>query len=223
MAARASGIAFIAMTLGYALVCAFLFLAWLTERRRLLWPAFLLAAGFLAGLSLSGHDAVDAGSTWVSALADWAHLVAACLWLGGLVQLGAVVWPTAPEARREAFLRFSRLAGAAMALVVLAGVYLGAVRLQRVSDLWLVPYGQVLLLKATLVLVALGFGAFHHLVVRPRLERARAGEEAVRRSLAGEGAVGMAVHARSRRVLVNGKPPTLAKRTLAANTAAPAS
>src|SRR5947199_1743023 len=36
------GQAFIAMTLGFALVTAFLFLAWLTDRTAFLWPAFLL-------------------------------------------------------------------------------------------------------------------------------------------------------------------------------------
>lgn len=214
------GVAFIAMTLGYALVAAFAFLAWLTERRWLLWPAFILSGAFLFGLSLSGHDAVDPGSSWLSVLADWVHLVAACLWLGGLVQLLAVVWPAAPELRRDAFLRFSRVAGVAMGLVVVAGIYLGAVRLQRVSDLWRVEYGEVLLLKVALVVVALGFGAFHHLVVRPRLERRAGGEAAVRRSLVGEGAVGMAVLLLAA-VLVNGKPP-VAKRDISPRAAVPA-
>src|SRR5204863_490238 len=46
------GEAFIAMTLGYALVAAFVFLAWLTDRRFLLWPALVLGLGFASGLSL---------------------------------------------------------------------------------------------------------------------------------------------------------------------------
>jgi copper transport protein len=98
------GVAFIAMTLGYALVAALLFLAWLTDRRVFLWPAFLVALGFASGLSLSGHSAADVGSSWKSELADWAHLSAACLWIGGLVQLAFVVWPLMPEARRAASL-----------------------------------------------------------------------------------------------------------------------
>ena len=32
-------------------------------------------------------------SSWKSELADWAHLSAACLWIGGLIQLVVVVWP----------------------------------------------------------------------------------------------------------------------------------
>ena len=109
------GQAFIAMTLGFALVAAMLYLAWLTDRTVFLWPAFLLGLGFASGLSLSGHSAADAGSSWLSELADWIHLSAATLWMGGLVQLVAVVWPAAPELRRVAFLRFSKLASVLVA------------------------------------------------------------------------------------------------------------
>ena len=45
------------MELGFALVAALLYLAWLTERRVLLWPAFLLSLGLGSGLSLSSHQA----------------------------------------------------------------------------------------------------------------------------------------------------------------------
>src|SRR4029450_10273095 len=103
------GTAFLAMTLGFALVSALLFLAWLLERRALLWAAFAISLGFASGLSLSGHSAADAGSSWKSELADWVHLSAACLWLGGLVQLGLVGWPLAPALRRDAVPPPSRL------------------------------------------------------------------------------------------------------------------
>src|SRR4030095_7501554 len=102
------GTAFIAMTLGYALVTALLFLAWLTDRTVLLWPAFLIGLGFASGLSLSGHSAADAGSSWKSELADWAHLSAASLWIGGLIQLVVVVWPLMAPARRAALPALSR-------------------------------------------------------------------------------------------------------------------
>src|SRR5262249_37845969 len=45
------GKAFIAMTLGFALVAALVYLAWLLERSALLWPALALAVGFASGLS----------------------------------------------------------------------------------------------------------------------------------------------------------------------------
>ena len=208
IASTAFGSAFIAMTLGYALAAALLFLAWLTERRALLWPSFLVALGFASGLSLSGHSAADAGASWKSELADWVHLSAACLWVGGIVQLGLVVWPLAPELRRRAFLGFSRIATVLIALILAAGVYLSVLRLPHLRDLWTTGYGQVLLVKLSLVAVALGWGGFHHFVVAPALDRGSGGSR-LRRSLVGESMVGMAVLLLAA-VLVNSKPPPLA-------------
>lgn len=201
------GVAFIVMTLGFSVVAAFLFLAWLTERIVLLWPAFALSLALCSGLSLSGHSAVDTGATWRSALADYVHLSAACLWLGGLVQLALVVWPTAAELRGAAFLRFSRFATVLIAMLVGAGVYLAYLRLPQPSDLWQEPYGQVLLVKLALVALALSWGGVHHVFVRPRLMRRRAHEpRTLGRSLLGESAVGMAVLLVAA-VLVNSDPP----------------
>jgi copper transport protein len=200
------GTAFVAMTLGFALVTAIVFLAWLTDRSRLLWTAFLLALGFASGLSLSGHSAADRGSSWLSQLADWAHLAAASLWVGGLVQLAFVVWPLAPELRRQAFLRFSRLATGLIVVILSAGVYLSVLRLPRLSDLWEAGYGHVLLVKLGLVSLALLWGAAHHFLVRPALERGAPLFARLPRSLAGESAVGMAILLAAA-VLVDSKPP----------------
>lgn len=200
------GYAFAAMTLGYALVAALVFLAWLTDREQLLWPAFLLALGFASGLSLSGHSAADAGSSWLSELADWLHLSAAALWVGGLVQLAFVIWPLEPSLRRQAFLRFSRLATVLIVVLLGAGTYLSILRLPHLADLWNEGYGQVLLVKLGLVSLALAWGAAHHFLVRPRLERGAPLFAGLPRSLAGESAVGMAILLAAA-VLVDSKPP----------------
>jgi copper transport protein len=200
------GTAFAAMTLGYALVAALVFLAWLTDREQLLWPAFLLAIGFASGLSLSGHSAVDAGSSWLSQLADWLHLAAATLWVGGLVQLAFVVWPLEPELRRQSFLRFSKLATLLIVVLLAAGTYLSILRLPHLSDLWSAGYGQVLLVKLGLVSLALLWGAAHHFLVAPKLERGAPLFARLPRSLAGESAVGMAILLAAA-VLVDSKPP----------------
>jgi copper transport protein len=197
------GTAFIAMTLGYVLVTAFLFLSWLTDRVALLWMAFALGLGFASGLSLSGHSAVDAGASWKSQLADWAHLSAAMLWIGGLVQLGVVVWPLAPELRRRAFLGFSRLATILIGVLLLAGIYLSILRLPQVADLWQTGYGHVLLVKLALVGLALAWGAAHKFLAAPRVS---AGSGRLRRSLVGESLVGMAVLLAAA-VLVDSQPP----------------
>ena len=200
------GYAFVAMTLGYALVAALVFVAWLTDREQLLWPAFLLALGFASGLSLSGHSAADAGSSWISELADWLHLSAAALWVGGLVQLAFVIWPLEPGLRRRAFLRFSRLATVLIVVLLGAGTYLSILRLPHLADLWTQGYGRVLLVKLALVSLALAWGAAHHLLVRPKLERGAPLFAGLPRSLAGESAVGMAILLVAA-VLVDSKPP----------------
>jgi copper transport protein len=199
------GLAFIVMTLGFGVVAALIFLSWLTERTWLLWPAFALSLGLCSGLSLSGHSGVEAGASWRSELADWVHLSAACLWIGGLVQLALVVWPSSPELRRAAFLRFSRLAAVLVALLVGAGAYLAYLRLPEASDLWQEPYGRVLAIKLALAALALGWGGLHRFVVRPMLERGEP-PSVLSRSLLGEGAVGMAVLLVAA-VLVNSNPP----------------
>jgi copper transport protein len=201
------GRAFVLMTLGFALVAALVYLAWLTDRTVLLVPALVVSLGFASGLSLSGHDAVDPGSTKWSELADWVHLSAASLWIGGLVALVVGVWFVAPELRREAFARFSRLATVLVALVLAAGTYLSVVRLPHVSDLWTTGYGRVLIVKLSLVAVVLAWGAFHRFVVRPALPGASPGFlTRIGGSLAGESAIGLAVLLAAA-VLTDSKPP----------------
>jgi putative copper export protein len=207
MAATRFGQAFIVMTLGFAFVLALVYLSWLLDRVELLVPAFVLALGLLAGLSVSGHDAVDAGSSWLSELADWVHIAAASLWIGGLATMAVLLWSGAPQLRRRAFARFSRFATVLVAFVLVAGTYLAIVRLPHLSDLWSRGYGQVLLVKLGLVSCALLWGAFHNFVVKPALARGDAGFlTRIGRSLVGESLVGMAVLLAAA-VLVDSKPP----------------
>ncbi len=201
-----AGEAFLVMTLVLGTIAALLMLAWVFDRLDLRWPALLLAVVLVSGLSLSGHQATEPNSTWASEIADWLHLVTACVWVGGVVTLAFLVWPLAPELRRRAFLGFSRLAVVLVGVMVLAGGYLALVRLPELSDLWTTRYGQLLLVKSALVFVALSWGGFHHTFVRPRLE---AGEQPrARPSLIGECTVALVVLLAAA-VLTNGAPPAV--------------
>jgi hypothetical protein len=55
--------------------------------------------------------------------------------------------------------------------VVVAAASLRFKRLPALNDLWDASYGRLLLVKLGLVCLALAGGAFHHFVVRPRLDR----------------------------------------------------
>ncbi len=200
------GEAFVAMTLGFALVSGLLVLGWIFDRDELLVPALLLAVCFASGLSLSGHGATEPNSTRLSETADFLHLIGACVWVGGLVALVLCVWPLAPERRRSAFLGFSRVATLCVAVLVLAGTYLSIERLPTLSDLWTTSYGQTLLVKLGLVSTALLFGAVHNFIVRPRLQRGDDAPRGLRGSLIGESALALAVLVVAA-VLVNSAPP----------------
>jgi copper transport protein len=187
------GQAFIAMELGFAVVTALVFLAWLTGERALLWAAFVIGLGLASGLSLSGHSS----ATRAQSIADWFHLCAAMLWIGGLVQLAVVARTPA------AFRRFSRLATLCVAVLILAGTYLSIERFPTLSGLWTTHYGHILLIKLGLVCVALLWGAAHQFLVMPRLEQVGSG---VGRSLLAESAVAMSVLLVAA-ILVDSKPP----------------
>jgi putative copper export protein len=135
------------------------------------------------------------------------HISAASLWVGALATMAALLWFGAPQLRREAFVRFSRLAPVLIGLVLAAGIYLSLVRLPHLHDLWTERYGQVLLVKIGLVCFALAWGGFHHFVVRPALDRADTGFLGrIGKSLVGESLVGISVLLLAA-VLVDSRPP----------------
>ena len=186
------GAAFIAMTLGYALVAALLYLAWLTDRTRAAVAGVPARDRLRLGPLALGPLRRRRRTSWLSELADWVHLSAGVLWVGGLVQLLVVVWPAAPDLRRRAFARFSRLAtGARRAAARRRDLpeRAAAAAARRPLD---AGYGRVLLVKLALVALALGVGRRPPLP-RPAAARAAPGGRAARalpRSLAGESAVG---------------------------------
>jgi copper transport protein len=200
------GIAFLVMTVGFGVVLGLLLLAWIFDALALRPVALALSLALLSGLSLSGHQGTEPNATWLSALVDWLHLVAAAAWVGGVATLALLVWPAAPELRRQAFVGFSRLAVVLVSALVLGGVYLAFERLGRMSDLWTTEYGQLLLAKSAVVAVALALGAIHHFLLRPRI--ARGGGKRARTSLVGEVLVALAVLLAAA-VLTNASPPPL--------------
>lgn len=201
------GNAWVWLTLGAACVIALLTLAWLRATRAPLPLALVIALAMASGYALSGHSASEPNSSWLTVAVDWVHLVAASAWIGGVIALPLVAWTLPPDARRTAFMRFSRVAGPLVAAVVGAGVVLGFLRLPAASDLWATTYGQILVVKAALVCCALGWGAVHRLIVGPRLARdPRRESRGVRHSLLGESTVGVAVFLVAA-FLVNTNPP----------------
>lgn len=150
-------------------------------RRLWWWAGTLLSAGVLLTISASGHASGIQGPLAVPAVVvDWAHLIVGGLWIGGLVQLGLAI----PAAFREAgpngrrFLlgvlvpRFSLVAGLAVAVLILTGIFSGRLHLPNWSAFLDTPYGAALSGKLLLVALILGIAAINLLVLSPRFRRA---------------------------------------------------
>lgn len=99
----------------------------------------------------------------------WLHLIAASIWVGGLITLGALVAAVRRTGADRSVLKamarqFSRLSWTAMAVAVVTGV----VQLSR-SDVSLstdTDYAMALFVKLTLVGIAAGLALAHQLTAR---------------------------------------------------------
>jgi copper transport protein len=156
-------------------VLGLLVAAWVTPRRRepLMASAGVLALGIAFGLSWASHPASRGA---LALVADYAHLLAGALWVGGLAMLlivaGSVrgVPRTAREAlARTCILRFSKLALPTVVVVALAGLYLALRELPAPAALLTSGYGITLMAKSSVVLGALALAAYHRRFVVPRL------------------------------------------------------
>jgi copper transport protein len=158
-------------------------LLWPGRRERLLaWAAGALAIGAAITPALAGHARAD-GATAV--FSDWAHVVAAGCWAGGLALLLVALlrarerWTVAARIVP----RFSDLAVVSISVLLSAGVLSGFLEVRSWSGLWETTYGRLLLVKVGLVLPILALGAFNNRVSVPRLRTGVASEVERRRFL----------------------------------------
>jgi putative copper resistance protein D len=132
-----------------------------------------LAAVVSLTTALTGHLA-DWGDLTPSVGLDWAHVMAAGTWTGGLAALALAtmgmrgsVWETPALAATAA--RFSRLAGYCLLVVALTGAYNAWVQLPGVAALWTTGYGRLLGIKILVVLALAALGAINRYAIVARL------------------------------------------------------
>lgn len=125
-----------------------------------------LAIGLAVTPGLSGH----AGSKGALAvIADTGHVLAASVWVGGLVMLTlglALAADRRSALARHAFPTFSTMALASVAVLLVSGTIGGLVEIDRFSHLWSSTYGRLLLAKIGIVAALVGFGVVNRRSVR---------------------------------------------------------
>jgi copper resistance protein D len=149
----------------------------LTKRRESILAGLSLA--ILASLAGAGHAGAIASSTGpLALLGDIGHLLATALWPGGLVPLLFVLYRERRAAdtgsRRfvaEIVRRFSALSLVVVALLAATGILNARFIVGSLRGLFETYYGQLLLVKITLFLLMIGFGAWNLLVLKPGLIR----------------------------------------------------
>jgi uncharacterized membrane protein/mono/diheme cytochrome c family protein len=114
-------------------------------------------------------------------VADGLHLLAASIWIGGLIHFVAGLWTTrqldrASRTRLTAQLipRFSTLALISVGTLALTGLYSAILRIGTFDALFNTLYGRALIVKILIALPMIGLGAINLLIVTPYIKRAAA-------------------------------------------------
>jgi copper transport protein len=155
----------------FRLVGAIFVTALLRPGRAVERDAFIAILGVLIiGPVLVSHGLTEGlGGITLSLL----HIVAASIWVGGLVYLGAIYLPAvrtvAPEVVRPAALRFSRLGLISVAVLVATGIAQAYLYVGSPAALTGPAYGRTLLVKLTLIAPLLATAAINRWRIVPRL------------------------------------------------------
>ncbi len=144
------------------------------------WGNFLLALALITTTVLSGHAAaVRSTSLLYAVLVDWAHLLAASLWIGGMLYLALACLPAVHRWSKPLLERvpallstlkhFSPMAFTGVVLMAVTGPLNATTRMESWEQLLSTAYGRTLLVKSTLVGGMLLVSALHVFFWRPRL------------------------------------------------------
>jgi copper transport protein len=143
------------------------------------WAVVGCAAAILALTSMFSHAGALRDATGAIA-ADWLHLVAAAVWIGGLVQLAVVAgplrgaWPEPGAAAGRLVARFSNVARVAVAALIISGAVALWLQVGSLDALLDTTYGRILLFKLLLVIPLLALAAVNLLVTQGRLQEGKA-------------------------------------------------
>ncbi|HEY6366398.1 MAG TPA: CopD family protein [Candidatus Binatia bacterium] len=138
---------------------------------------FVLSAMVLMALAAAGHaSAAEGVSLFIQLAMDGLHLLAAGVWLGGLIPL-ALFFSWAKAARepstlliaQQATVRFSRLGLVSVAVLLVTGLFNAWVLIGGIPPLVGTKYGHLLLAKLAILIPLMGLASRTRWRLKPRL------------------------------------------------------
>src|SRR5262249_14454308 len=136
-----------------------------------------LSVATLITMAASGHVSAAEGMTlFIQLFADGLHLLAAGVWLGGLIPL-AMFFSWAKAARepsmfiiaQEATTRFSRLGFVSVAVLLVTGLFNSWYLVGDIPPRLGTPYGYLLLAKLGILIPLMGLAARNRWYLKPQL------------------------------------------------------
>lgn len=139
---------------------------------------FILSAILLMAMAAAGHASAAEGVTLFIQLAvDGLHLLAAGVWLGGLIPLamllswaGSTPEPSALLIAKEATARFSRVGFVSVVTLLMTGLFNAWYLVGEIPRLLGTDYGYLLLVKLAILVPLIGLASRNRWRLKPRLD-----------------------------------------------------
>lgn len=134
----------------------------------------ILALMIVILFPLTGHAFGSSTGIWYNSISNVLHILAAAIWFGGLIGIWAIIGRKnesvfAWASINALILRFSTMALPSLVIVAISGIILTLLRLNSWRELFYSNYGQLIVAKTILMLLVILIGAFHRLVLIPRM------------------------------------------------------
>ncbi len=140
------------------------------------WIPAIAVGGIVLAHSLNTHVAA-APSPWLPVFANWIHIVAASIWLGGLAYFFAGLWQARSLENKQRLLltaelvpRFSNVGLTTVGLLLVTGIYTATLTVGSWDALFETGYGTALLFKLAILLPMIALAALNLLILRPQLQ-----------------------------------------------------
>ena len=144
------------------------------------WLNLILGLALFIAITMSSHASAVSSNLVIFAIpVDWLHLVAAALWVGGMMYIATSFLPILrslpiPERARSLVTvlpYFTPWAIAGIVIMAVTGPFSATFHLNSWQQLFTTAYGRALTIKIVLVGGLLLTSAIHVLLLRPRLKR----------------------------------------------------